>query len=154
MRIWIDADGCPAMAKELVFRASRRLELPVFVVANRDQYVPSSSLITLVRVSAEPDAADQYIVRQLAANDLVITADIPLAAAVVDRQAAAISPRGEVYTANNVNVRLAMRNLMQGLRDRGVVGGGPATLSPVDRQKFAAALDRTLTQLLKEDRST
>jgi uncharacterized protein YaiI (UPF0178 family) len=149
MRIWIDADGCPAMVKDLVFRASRRLALPVSVVANRDQYVPSSSLITLVRVSTEPDAADQYIVRHLAANDLVITADIPLAAAVVDRQAAAISPRGEVYTADNVNVRLAMRDLMQGLRDRGVVRGGPAPLSAMDRQKFAAALDRTLTKLLK-----
>lgn len=150
MQIWIDADGCPAMIKDLVFRASRRLEIPVSVVANRDQYVPPSSRITLVRVSTEPDAADQYIVRHLEPNDVVITADIPLAAAVVDRQAVAIDPRGEVYTADNVNVRLAMRNLMQGLRDGGLVSGGPAQLGAPERQKFAAALDRSLTKILKK----
>lgn len=150
MQIWIDADGCPAVIKDLVFRASRRLNIPVYVVANRDQHVPASSLITLVRVAAEPDAADRHIVRHLARNDLVITADIPLAASVVDKQAVAISPRGDMYTEENVKERLATRNLMQGLRETGLVSGGPGKLRATDRQKFAAALDRSLTKMRRK----
>lgn len=150
MQIWIDADGCPAFVKDLVFRASRRLEVVVRVVANRDQYVPPSSLVTMIRVPKEPDAADHYIVHHLTVNDLVITADIPLAANVVNKQAIAISPRGEVYTEDNVSARLAMRDLMQGLRDGGMLTGGPAKLRAVDQQKFAAALDRLLTKIMKE----
>jgi uncharacterized protein YaiI (UPF0178 family) len=149
MHIWVDADACPAEIKDLVFRASRRLSLPVSLVANRAMYVPASSLVTLVRVSKEPDAADQYIIDQVAPNDVVITADIPLAAAVVARHAMAISPRGEVYTPENIPERLAMRHLMQELRTTGVVQGGPAALSPAEVQKFANALDRSLTKLRK-----
>src|SRR5690242_2872931 len=107
MHIWIDADACPGAIKELVVRTSRRRQLGVCFVANRALYVPLSPLVTLVRVAAEPDAVDQYIVQHVAARDLVITADIPLAAAVVERQALAISPRGEIYTADNVQERLA-----------------------------------------------
>ena len=149
MQIWIDADGCPAAIKELVFRASKRLDIPVYVVANRNQYVPPATLVTLICVDQEPDAADQYITSHTSPNDLVITSDIPLAASVVDKQALAISPRGEVYTADNVKGHLATRNLMQGLRDSGLVSGGPAKLSAADHQKFAAALDRSLTKLRK-----
>lgn len=150
MRIWIDADACPGAIKELVLRTSRRRQLPVCLVANRPLYVPLSSLVTFVRVAPEPDAVDQYIVEHVAPRDLVITADIPLAAAVVDRQALAISPRGEVYTADNVQERLATRNLLQHLRSGGLVLGGPAQLSAADVQKFAAALDRSVTKILKE----
>ena len=149
MQIWIDADGCPAFVKDLVFRTSRRLEVAVSVVANRDQYVPPSSLVTMIRVPKEPDAADHHIVRHLTTNDLVITSDMPLAAEVVKKQAIAISPRGEVYTEENVSERLAMRDLMQELRDGGMLTGGPAKLSSADQQKFAAALDRSLTKIMK-----
>lgn len=150
MRIWIDADACPGDIKTLVFRTARRRSLPVCLVANRPMYVPPTALITLIQVAPDPDAADHYIVQHVAPNDLVITADIPLAAAVVDKQALAIDPRGDVYSAENVKQRLAVRNLMQHLRSGGVLQGGPPQLSATDRQRFAAALDRSLTKLLKD----
>jgi uncharacterized protein YaiI (UPF0178 family) len=112
-------------------------------------YLPQTSLASLVRVAPEPDEVDRYIVAHVAPHDLVITADIPLAAAVVDKQALAISPRGEIYTAANVQERLAVRNLLQQLRSDGLVQGGPTALSAADCQRFAAALDRSLTSLLK-----
>jgi uncharacterized protein YaiI (UPF0178 family) len=112
-------------------------------------HFPSTSLVSLVRVAPEPDEVDRYIVAHVAPHDLVITADIPLAAAVVDKQALAISPRGEMYTAANVQERLAVRNLMQQLRSDGLALGGPTALSAADCQRFAAALDRSLTSLLK-----
>ncbi len=146
MQIWVDADACPAEIKELIFRMSQRRSVPACLVANRQIYTPPSSQITLVCVPKEPDAADHYIVRRVSPNDIVITADIPLAAAAVDKQAQVISPRGEEFTAENVNERLAVRNLMQDLRSSGLVQGGPASLKPQDRQKFADALDRALTK--------
>ena len=127
---------------------SRRRQVPVCLVANRPIHLPLASLATLVRVAPEPDEVDRYIVAHVAPHDLVITADIPLAAAVVDKQALAISPRGELYTAANVQERLAVRNLMQQLRSDGLVLGGPTALSAADCQRFAAALDRSLTSLL------
>jgi uncharacterized protein YaiI (UPF0178 family) len=150
MRIWIDADACPGAIKDLVMRTSQRRHIPVCLVANRALDVPLSSLVTLVRVAREPDAVDQYIVQHVAPHDLVITADLPLAAAVVDKHALAIDPRGELYTVDNVHARLAVRNLMQHLRSGGLVLGGPAPLSATHRQHFAAALDRALTTLRKE----
>jgi uncharacterized protein YaiI (UPF0178 family) len=141
------------MIKELVLRTSRRRHLSVCLVANRALYVRPSALVTLVRVAPEPDAVDQYIVQHVAPHDLVITADIPLAAAVVDRQALAINPHGDIYTADNVQERLAVRNLLQHLRSGGVVLGGPAPLRAADCQKFAAALDRSLTKLLQQSAS-
>ncbi len=149
MRIWIDADACPGPIKDFILRTSRRRQLAVCLVANRGLYVPTSPLITLVRVATEPDAVDQYIVQHLAPYDLVITADIPLAAAVVDKGALAISPRGDVFTADNVSERLAVRNLMQQLRSGGLIQGGPPAPTAADQQRFAAALDRSLTSLLK-----
>lgn len=109
-------------------------------------YIPPSSYVTLVCVPKEPDAADHYIVRHVASNDIVITADIPLAAAAVAKHAHVIGPRGEVFTAENIHERLAVRNLMQDLRSDGLIQGGPAPLTAQDRQKFADALDRTLTK--------
>jgi uncharacterized protein YaiI (UPF0178 family) len=144
MQIWIDADACPKDAKELVFRASARLSVPVCLVANRALALPPSPLITQVRVRAGSDVADSYIVQHVAAPDIVITADIPLAAQVVARGAVAIDPRGEVYTADNVGERLAVRNLMEELRWAGAVSGGPAAYSPANRRRFAEAFNRLL----------
>lgn len=147
MKIWVDADACPGAIKDLIFRASRRLALPVYLVANRGIHIPPSSLVRLIQVGKEPDAADRYIAEHVAPHDLVVTADIPLAAAVVEKQAIAIDPRGEIYTDANVKDRLAVRNLMQDLRTSGLVQGGPSQLADSDRQKFAAALDRSLTRM-------
>jgi uncharacterized protein YaiI (UPF0178 family) len=144
MQIWIDADACPKAAKELVFRASARLNLPVCLVANRSIAVPPSPLIRLVRVKQGSDVADSYIVQHIAAADLLITADIPLAAQVVAKGAVALDPRGDLYTADTIGERLAVRNLMEELRWAGAVAGGPAAYSDVDRRHFAQALNRLL----------
>jgi uncharacterized protein YaiI (UPF0178 family) len=146
VQIWVDADACPAEIKALIFRMSQRRRVPACLVANRQMYTPPSSPVTLVCVPKEPDAVDHYIVQRVMPDDIVITADIPLAAASVDKHAQVISPRGEVFTAANVHERLAVRNLMQDLRASGLVQGGPAPLKAPDRQKFADALDRALTQ--------
>ena len=151
MHIWVDADACPAEVKDLVFRASRRLSLPVKLVSNRAMYVPPTALVTLVRVAKELDAADHYIVQHVAPNDLVITADIPLAASVIDKQAVALNPRGELYTQDNIRERLSMRNFMDGLRSGGMNTGGPAPLTNQDKQAFANRLDAWLA---KQPRST
>jgi uncharacterized protein len=150
MQIWIDADACPKAVKELVFRASARLNIPVCLVANRAIAIPSSPLITRVQVRAGSDVADSYIVQHVAAADLVITADVPLAAQVVAHGAIALDPRGQVYTADSIGERLAVRNLMEELRWAGAVSGGPAAYSPVDRRHFAQALDRFLTARRRE----
>ena len=144
MQIWIDADACPKDVKELVYRASARLSVPVCLVANRVLALPPSPLITQVRVRSGSDVADGYIVQHVAAPDIVITADIPLAAQVVARGALAIDPRGEIYTADTVGERLAVRNLMEELRWAGAVSGGPAAYSPADRRRFAEAFNRVL----------
>lgn len=149
IRIWIDADACPGEVKVFLLRTARRRQLPVYLVANRVQEAPVSSLVTVIRVAKDPDAVDTYIVHHVAPHDLVITADIPLAAAVVERQALALSPHGEIYTPENVYERLATRNLLQHLRSTGLITGGPAPRSAADQQHFAAALDRALTRLLK-----
>ncbi|HMQ29460.1 MAG TPA: YaiI/YqxD family protein [Chloroflexaceae bacterium] len=144
MLIWIDADACPKAVKELVFRTSARLELPVCLVANRPLTAPPSPLISVVQVKAGSDVADSYIVQHVAAGDLVITADIPLASLVVARGATALDPRGEVHTPDTIGERLAVRDLMEELRWAGVATGGPAAYSNADRQRFAEALDRLL----------
>ena len=144
MQIWIDADACPKPAKELVYRASARLGVPVCLVANRSIGVPPSPLIRLVQVKRGSDVAASYIVQHLAAGDLVITADIPLAAQVVARGALALDPRGDVYSADTIGERLAVRNLMEELRWAGAVSGGPAAYSDADRRQFAQALNRIL----------
>lgn len=149
MHIWIDADACPGIIKELVFRASARLRIPVSLVANRPLAAPPSSLITVIRVSRDVDAADTYITQAVAQGDLVITADVPLAAAVVRQGAVALDPRGEMYSAENIGARLAVRNLLHELRTQGVVQGGPAPLQEADRRKFAAALNTVLNTIAR-----
>ena len=146
MRIWIDADACPNPVKEIVFRASRRLGVPVTLVANRLLKTPPSPLINAVQVSQGFDVADHYLLQHTTDGDLVITADIPLAAGLVERGVPALNPRGELYTENNVRERLASRNLMEELRATGVLGSGPAPYNDRDKQSFANSLDRWLTQ--------
>ena len=144
MHIWVDADACPAAIKEILFRASQRRKLSLTLVANQSLRTPPGPLIKSVQVPGGFDQADRWIVDHVAAQDLVITADIPLAAAIVDKGAAALNPRGELYTEENIGERLAMRDLMSELRDIGSVRGGPAALGQRDRQAFANQLDRFL----------
>ncbi len=152
VKIWIDADACPRVIKDIVFRASERLQVPVLLVANKDLSKVQSRLITSVVVSEGLDVADDYIVLHAAAEDLVITADIPLAARIVAKGGVALDPRGELYTEENVGERLSLRDLMQQLRADGLVQGGPNQFGMTDRNRFASALDRLLTRMLKGQR--
>jgi len=149
MTIWIDADACPKPVREILYRASQRLNVPICLVANSILPVPNSDLISAVRVPPGFDKADKYIAQEVAEDDLVITADIPLAAEIVRKGAVALDPRGELYTDENVEQRLTMRNLLEELRDNDVITGGPKPFSQSDRQAFAAALDRFLSKRLK-----
>ncbi|MEC5388113.1 YaiI/YqxD family protein [Uliginosibacterium sp. H3] len=144
MRIWVDADASPVAIKEIIFRAAERKQLQTTLVANQMLRVPASRFIRAVQVPSGFDVADGYIVEQVVAGDLVITADIPLAAAVIDKGAKAINPRGELYSAANIRESLSMRDFMEGLRSSGVQTGGPAAFSQADKQAFANQLDRLL----------
>lgn len=146
MKIWVDADACPRAVKEVIFRAARRTQILTTLVANQMLYTPPSPFIKALQVAAGQDVADTEIVTRLTQGDLVITADIPLAAQVVAQGAHALNPRGEWYTAENVGALLSMRNFMQELRDNGTQTGGPAALSPRDVQQFANALDAWLAK--------
>ena len=144
MRIWIDGDACPKPVKDILFRAAERAEIKLTLVANRALFTFPSPWVSSVVVPSGFDVADQYIVDQVQAGDLVITADIPLAAAVVDKGGHVLTPRGERYGKENIREALAMRDFMATLRDSGVQTGGPAAFSQSDRQAFANALDRML----------
>lgn len=146
-RIWVDADACPRAIKEILYRAAERVGVPLILVANQPLHVPRSELIRSVRVASGFDVADNYIVKQAEAGDLVITADIPLAAEAVAKGCLAINPRGELYTEDNVRQRLNMRDFMDTLRGCGVDTGGPASLTKADRQAFANQLDRLLAKM-------
>ncbi|MEH4658758.1 YaiI/YqxD family protein [Phytobacter diazotrophicus] len=146
MAIWVDADACPNMIKEILFRAAERTQTPVTLVANQNIRVPPSRFIRSVRVAAGFDVADNEIVRLCEAGDLVITADIPLAAEVLAKGAAAVNPRGERYTEATIRERLTMRDFMDTLRASGIQTGGPDSLSQRDRQQFAAQLDKWLLE--------
>ncbi|MCB2191671.1 MAG: YaiI/YqxD family protein [Deltaproteobacteria bacterium] len=151
MHIWIDADGCPRPVKEVVFKASQRLSIPVTMVADRQVGRPTNSLVTMMVVPGDMDAADRYIAEHLEPGDLVITTDLPLAAQVVAGGAWGLNPRGELYTEENVRERLSMRDFMTNLREAGTVTGGPAPFGPKDRQRFNNALDRLLTACLNQE---
>jgi len=144
MSIWVDADACPAVIKEIVFRAANRTETSTTLVANNYIKVPPSKYITFLQVPSGFDVADNEIVKRTEPDDLVITADIPLAAEIVALGAVALNPRGERYTAENVRQRLNMRDFMDTMRASGIQSGGPPPLSQTDRQKFANELDRYL----------
>ena len=146
LTLWIDADACPNVIKEILYRAAERVGVLLILVANQPLRPPPSKFIKAVRVAGGFDVADNYIVQHVQPNDLVITADIPLAAAVIEKGGHALNPRGTFYTPNNIKERLAMRDLMDELRGSGIHTGGPNTLSHSDRQAFANELDRFLTR--------
>jgi len=146
MRIWVDADACPNVIKEILFRAAERTRLSLILVANQPLRIPASPHVRSMRVGAGFNVADNIIVREMESGDLIITADIPLAAEVIGRGGHALNPRGEFYSTENIEERLAMRNFMDELRSTGVNTGGPATLNHKDRQAFANQLDRFLAR--------
>lgn len=149
MKIWVDADACPAVIKEILFRAAERTGLQMMLVANHSMRIPPSRYIHFLQVASGFDVADNEIVKRLDAGDLVITADIPLAAEVIEKGGHALNPRGELYTADNIRERLVMRDFMDTLRASGIDTGGPAPLSQSDRKYFANQLDAFLTRHAK-----
>jgi len=146
MRIWVDADACPVVAKEILYRAAERTKVSIVLVANQALQMPTSSYVSSVQVSKGFDVADDEIVKRLTAGDLVITSDIPLAAEVLEKGGQALSPRGELYTAENIRGRLNMRDFLDTMRASGLETGGPAAYSQRDRQAFANRLDQLLTK--------
>lgn len=144
-KLWIDADACPKAVKEIVFKASIRLNISLVLVANSYQTIPHSDLIRLIIVDRGDDVADQYIVDHVEKGELVITADIPLAARIVEKEAIAINPRGEIYDEENIGEILSMRNFMKELRDGGSITGGPAAFNARDIQEFANSLNKLLS---------
>ena len=147
MKIWVDADACPAVAREILFRAAARTGVQLTLVANQPLSTPASDNINSLQVPRGFDIADDEIVRRLSAGDLVITSDIPLAAEVIEKGGHALSPRGELHTKENIGAKLNMRDFMDTMRSSGVeMGGGPSAYSQRDKQAFANALDRFLTR--------
>ncbi|MEE3224205.1 MAG: YaiI/YqxD family protein [Pseudomonadota bacterium] len=149
MHIWVDADACPAVIKDILFKAARRTKLPLSLVANHSMSVPPDRHITLTQVPSGFDAADDYIVEKCEAGDLVITNDIPLAADVLAKNALALNNRGEEYDKLSIKQILGMRDFMETMRSSGEHTGGPKAFSQRDKQNFANALDRLLTQGLR-----
>ncbi len=146
MRIWVDADACPKVIKEILYRAAQRVSVELTLVANQPLTTPRSSFIKTKQVSGGFDVADKWIVEEVKKDDLVITADIPLAAEVVEKGALALNPRGELYTEENVRERLGIRDMMDELRSTGAITGGPSAITRSDRQAFANQLDSLLTK--------
>lgn len=146
MNIWVDADACPVVIKEIIFRAAERTQTLTTFVANHSMRIPPSKYLTFVHVSSGFDVADNEIVKRSNPNDLVITGDIPLAAEVIEKGCIALNPRGELYTTSNIKQRLNMRDFMDTLRSSGIESGGAAPLSQSDRQAFANNLDKCLAQ--------
>jgi hypothetical protein len=147
VRLWVDADACPQAIREILLRAAERCGIEIVFVAQREPRGSRRPLVRTVRVAAGFDMTDRHIAREVAAGDLVVTADIPLAAEVVRRGAVALDPRGELYDESNIGECLAMRNLMHGLRSTGEIeGGGPRALSTADRRRFASTLDAWLSR--------
>ena len=144
MKIWVDADACPNVIKEILFKAAQRTKTSLTLVANQYLRTPPSPLINAVQVPSGFDVADNHIVQECTSGDLVITADIPLAAEVLQKKAHALNPRGEFYDQENIRHRLAMRNFMEEMRSTGQVSGGPPPLGNRERMDFANALDRFL----------
>ena len=147
MRIWVDADACPKVIKEILFRAARRTGVQLTLVANHALSVPADNNITSLQVSSGFDVADNEIVQRCEGNDLVITADIPLAAEIIEKGGHALNPRGELYDKDTIRQRLTMRDFMETMRASGVQTGGPAAINQSDRQAFANQLDKLLVKL-------
>lgn len=151
MKIWVDADACPVIAREILFRAAERTGVQLTLVANQPLSTPASKNINSLQVPRGFDVADDEIVKRVKAGDLVITSDIPLAAEVIGKGGHALSPRGELHTKENIGAKLNMRDFMDTMRSSGVeMGGGPSAYSQRDKQEFANALDRLLTRQSRE----
>lgn len=146
MRIFIDADSCPVVIKEILYRAAERVHVHLVLVANQRLNIPRSPYILCIEVDAGPDIADDRIVEIVEANDLVVTADLPLADRVIEKGGYALNPRGDFYSADNIKDKLATRDLMDALRSGGMNTGGPAMFSQKDRQSFANKLDQFLAK--------
>ena len=146
MNIWVDADACPVVIKEILFKAAVRIQVQVTLVANQILNIPPSQHIKFLKVSSGFDVADNEIIKRLNEGDLVITGDIPLAAEAIEKKAFVLSPRGELYSADNIRARLSMRDFMETLRASGVDTGGPSALTQNDRQAFANHLDKLLNK--------
>jgi len=146
MNIWVDADSCPVVIKDILFRAANRTEVQLTLVANQTLRIPVSPYIKFLKVTSGFDVADNEIVKRLNAGDLVVTSDIPLAAEVIEKRAYVLSPRGEVFSTDNIKERLTMRDFMDTLRSSGIETGGPQSLSHSDRKSFANHLDKLLTR--------
>jgi uncharacterized protein YaiI (UPF0178 family) len=146
MNIWVDADACPLVIKEILFRAAERTGVLVTLIANQSVRIPSSPVVKMLQVARGFDVADAEIVRRVSAGDLVVTSDIPLAAEVIDKGACALSPRGELFTKDNIGSRLNMRDFLDTMRASGIDTGGPPALSQSDRKAFAGHLDRLLSK--------
>ncbi len=149
MKIWVDADACPGVIKEILFRAAERTQIQTTLIANHAMRVPRSPFISLYQVNKGFDVADDEIVKRLNSGDLVISSDIPLAAEAIEKGATVLSPRGELYTVTNIKARLTMRDFMDNLRSSGIDTGGPPALNQADRKTFADQLDKILTQQAK-----
>ncbi len=150
MKIWVDADACPGAVRDIILAASRRRKIQTIFVANKPLALPISELVQFVQVANTPDAADGYIVEQALKGDLVITQDIPLAHPLVHRDIVVISPRGVVFDEHNIGERLSIRDMMQDMRDVGVMTGGPKQFGEKEKREFASSFDRELTKLLKK----
>ena len=152
MKIWVDADACPVVIKDILFRAAGRTKIHVTLIANHGLRVPPSPYISFIQVSSGFDVADSEIVNRVDADDLVITSDIPLAAEVIEKGGQALSPRGELYSKDNIKARLTMRDFMDSLRSSGVDTGGPSALSQHDRKLFADHLDKILNNYINSSK--
>ena len=146
MKIWVDADACPVVIKDILYRAAQRTKVQITLVANQSIQIPASHYINFIQVSQGFDVADNEIVKRMESGDLVITSDIPLAADVIEKGGIALSPRGELYTTENIRARLNMRDFMETLRSSGVNTGGPPALNQSDRKAFANHLDQFLAK--------
>ncbi|PCJ48168.1 MAG: hypothetical protein COA74_09895 [Gammaproteobacteria bacterium] len=146
MKIWVDADACPVVIKEILFKAAGRTKILLTLIANQYIQTPPSPFINSLQVTSGFDVADDEIVKRCNEGDLVITSDIPLAYEIIEKQGIALSPRGELFTTENIKARLNIRDFMDTMRSSGVNSGGPPPLSQSDRQAFANHLDKILTQ--------
>ena len=149
MKIWVDADACPVVIKQILFKAATRVKIEVILVANQFISIPKSDFLKFIQVPPGFDVADNEIVRRVVEGDIVVTGDIPLAAEVLELKALALNPRGELYTRHNIHTRLNMRDFMDTMRGSGIQSGGPAPFSQKDRQNFANQLDSLLSRRQK-----
>lgn len=150
MKIWVDADACPGAVRDIVLTASRKRQVSTIFVANKPLALPLSDLVQFVQVGNTPDAADGYIVERAEKGDLVITQDIPLAHPLVHSGIVVISPRGQIFDEHNIGERLSIRDMMQDMRDVGIMTGGPKQFGEKEKREFASSFDRELTKLLKK----